>query len=95
MDICKCIVPLRHEGTLNIRRAESSLVSTIHQIIPKALECNKRTLVVKIYRFWNSGAGGAGGARRLRRMQTKEGGSPPGSEPGRWFVIDKGFGALY
>ncbi|GFY03452.1 hypothetical protein TNCV_3132101 [Trichonephila clavipes] len=36
--------------------------------------------VVKIYRFWNSGAGGA---RRLRRMQTKEGGSPPGSEPGR------------
>ncbi|GFV82590.1 uncharacterized protein TNCV_2976991 [Trichonephila clavipes] len=22
-------------------------------------------------------------------MQTKEGGSPPGSEPGRWFVIDK------
>ncbi|GFV79235.1 hypothetical protein TNCV_71031 [Trichonephila clavipes] len=34
-------------------------------------------LVVKIYRFWNSGAGGAGGARRLRRMQTKEGGSPP------------------
>ncbi|GFV19067.1 transposable element Tcb2 transposase [Trichonephila clavipes] len=50
--------------------------------------------VVKIYRFWNSGAGGA---RRLRRMQTKEGGSPPspGSEPGRCFVIDKGFGDLY
>ncbi|GFV02116.1 hypothetical protein TNCV_104551 [Trichonephila clavipes] len=38
---------------------------------------------------------GAGGARRLRRMQTKEGGSPPGSGPGRWFVIDKGFGDLY
>ncbi|GFV16339.1 hypothetical protein TNCV_2687821, partial [Trichonephila clavipes] len=31
-------------------------------------------------RFWNSGAGGA---RRLRRMQTKEGGAPARSEPGR------------
>ncbi|GFS73751.1 uncharacterized protein TNCV_1458001 [Trichonephila clavipes] len=35
---------------------------------------NGSEAVVKIYRFWNSGAGGA---RRLRRMQTKEGGSPP------------------
>ncbi|GFX62008.1 hypothetical protein TNCV_276561 [Trichonephila clavipes] len=34
----------------------------------------KGEAIVKIYRFWNSGAGGA---RRLRRMQTKEGGSPP------------------
>ncbi|GFW71494.1 uncharacterized protein TNCV_3460201 [Trichonephila clavipes] len=41
---------------------------------------NGSEAIVKIYRFWNSGAGGA---RRLRRMQTKEGGSPPGSEPGR------------
>ncbi|GFU58988.1 hypothetical protein TNCV_4125721 [Trichonephila clavipes] len=35
--------------------------------------------VVKIYRFWNSGAGGA---RRLRHMQTKEGGNPPGLNRG-------------
>ncbi|GFW54091.1 uncharacterized protein TNCV_3828991 [Trichonephila clavipes] len=26
MDVCKCIVPLRHEGTLNSRRATSPLV---------------------------------------------------------------------
>ncbi|GFX90019.1 uncharacterized protein TNCV_887171 [Trichonephila clavipes] len=26
MDVCKCIVPLRHEGTLNSRRAASPLV---------------------------------------------------------------------
>ncbi|GFV84590.1 hypothetical protein TNCV_2482041 [Trichonephila clavipes] len=47
--------------------------------------------VVIIYRFWNSGAGGAGGAA----CKQKVGGSPPRSEPGRWFVIDKGFGDLY
>ncbi|GFS72081.1 hypothetical protein TNCV_3903821 [Trichonephila clavipes] len=37
-------------------------------------QINLGVQVVKIYRFWNSGAGGA---RSLRRMQTKEGGSPP------------------
>ncbi|GFW32097.1 hypothetical protein TNCV_2601231 [Trichonephila clavipes] len=26
MDVCRCIVPLRHEGTLNSRRATSPLV---------------------------------------------------------------------
>ncbi|GFT49366.1 uncharacterized protein TNCV_4583341 [Trichonephila clavipes] len=26
MDVCKCIVPLRHGGTLNIRQATSPLV---------------------------------------------------------------------
>ncbi|GFU66591.1 hypothetical protein TNCV_3335721 [Trichonephila clavipes] len=26
MDVCKCIVPMRHEGTLNSRRAASPLV---------------------------------------------------------------------
>ncbi|GFW48617.1 hypothetical protein TNCV_4241981 [Trichonephila clavipes] len=44
-------------------------------------------LVVKIYRFWNSGAGGA--ACKQKRVEV------PGSEPGKWFVIDKGFGDLY
>ncbi|GFV08306.1 hypothetical protein TNCV_327401 [Trichonephila clavipes] len=29
MDVCKCIVPSRHEGTLNIRRAANSLVSGV------------------------------------------------------------------
>ncbi|GFU01667.1 hypothetical protein TNCV_1522081 [Trichonephila clavipes] len=72
-------------GEVSLR--ETSTPTTFPRIYFKVT-----TIVVKIYRFWNSGAGGA---RRLRRMQTKEGGSPPGSEPGRWFVIDKGFGDLY
>ncbi|GFW56106.1 uncharacterized protein TNCV_106521 [Trichonephila clavipes] len=29
MDVCKCIVPLRHWGTLNSRRAASPLVSLV------------------------------------------------------------------
>ncbi|GFV84597.1 hypothetical protein TNCV_2482111 [Trichonephila clavipes] len=47
--------------------------------------------VVIIYRFWNSGAGGAGGAACKQKWVEV----PPRSEPGRWFVIDKGFGDLY
>ncbi|GFV51690.1 uncharacterized protein TNCV_1320461 [Trichonephila clavipes] len=29
MDVCKCIVPSRHEGTLNSRRATSPLVRLV------------------------------------------------------------------
>ncbi|GFV49656.1 hypothetical protein TNCV_1959641 [Trichonephila clavipes] len=32
MDVCKCIVPLRHGGTLNSRRDARLLVSVEHQI---------------------------------------------------------------
>ncbi|GFT47797.1 hypothetical protein TNCV_2501561 [Trichonephila clavipes] len=39
-----------------------------------------REAVVKIYRFWNSGAGGA---RGLRAHANKKGVEVPGSEPGR------------
>ncbi|GFW24400.1 uncharacterized protein TNCV_606461 [Trichonephila clavipes] len=31
MDVCKCIVPLRHGGTLNTRRAASPLVRLVEE----------------------------------------------------------------
>ncbi|GFV41184.1 uncharacterized protein TNCV_1102471 [Trichonephila clavipes] len=31
MDVCKCIVPLRHGGTLNSRRAASFLVRLVEE----------------------------------------------------------------
>ncbi|GFX34600.1 uncharacterized protein TNCV_3658381 [Trichonephila clavipes] len=31
MDVCKCIVPLRHGGTLNSRRASSPLVGLVEE----------------------------------------------------------------
>ncbi|GFT92521.1 hypothetical protein TNCV_1480371 [Trichonephila clavipes] len=31
MDVCKCIVPLRHEGTPNSRRAASPLVWLVEE----------------------------------------------------------------
>ncbi|GFV32022.1 uncharacterized protein TNCV_1195541 [Trichonephila clavipes] len=31
MDVCKCVVPLRHEGTLNSRRAASPLVRLVEE----------------------------------------------------------------
>ncbi|GFW19897.1 hypothetical protein TNCV_3562001 [Trichonephila clavipes] len=35
MDVCKCIVPLRHGGTLNSRRAASPLVWLVEGSMPK------------------------------------------------------------
>ncbi|GFT76084.1 uncharacterized protein TNCV_1255641 [Trichonephila clavipes] len=32
MDVCKCIVPLRHGGTLNSRRAASPLVRLVEEV---------------------------------------------------------------
>ncbi|GFV58952.1 hypothetical protein TNCV_1804901 [Trichonephila clavipes] len=32
MDVCKCIVPLRHGGTLNSRRAASPLVWLVERV---------------------------------------------------------------
>ncbi|GFX84064.1 hypothetical protein TNCV_4858721 [Trichonephila clavipes] len=59
MDVCKCIVPVRHEGTLNSRRTASLLVWLVEDLEHKAGVSSAKSHIQSVISIPLNGGGGS------------------------------------